>query len=92
VTHELKNIHLGNAKDILSDQFKKVQFTAYYLDGCSGSSASTIDIIQSIFIDSRFSLEPVDIKRVEIKENSFSKTNEKIENFAIGFTITNAGE
>jgi hypothetical protein len=88
----LRNIHLGSAKDVLNDQFKEVQFSAYYLDGCSGSSASTIDIIQSIFIDSRFPSEHGDTDRVEKNENNFSKTNEKIKNFAIGFTITNAGD
>jgi hypothetical protein len=85
-------MHLGNAKDVLNDQFKKVQFSAYYLDGCSGSSSNTIDIIQSIFIDSRFSLKNDNIHISEKNENECMEKFEKIENFAIGFTITNAGD
>jgi hypothetical protein len=82
-------MYLGNAKDVLNDQFKKVQFSAYYLDGCSGSSSNLIDIIQSIFTNSRLKNDDIGIDK---NENDCTEKFERIENFAIGFTITNAGD
>jgi hypothetical protein len=48
----------GQAHDSLFTVFSSIPFCAYYIDGCSGSSQSIVDILSSIFIDSRLSPPP----------------------------------
>ena len=52
--HRVRTYH-GRAHDSLFSDFVDIPFCSYYLDGCSGSSQSIVDIINSIFIDSRLS-------------------------------------
>jgi hypothetical protein len=95
----------GQAHDSLITVFSSIPFCAYYIDGCSGSSQAVVDILSSIFIDSRLSPPPPQesiSSNVSAEEDleldpessltEVSKTVMKLlPNFSIGFTLTNAG-
>lgn len=50
--HRVRTYH-GRAHDSLLSDFVDIPFCSYYLDGCSGSSQSIVDIIDSIFTEAR---------------------------------------
>ena len=48
------NTFYGKACESLNTEFSSIPFKSYYLDGCSGSSQTIIDIVKSIFTEDRF--------------------------------------
>jgi hypothetical protein len=53
-SHGVKNVFVGRAEDLLSSaDLEHVPFVAYYLDGCGGSSAPLVAMLEAIFCDAR---------------------------------------
>jgi hypothetical protein len=72
-THGVDNVFVGRAEDFLSSAtLCHVPFVAYYLDGCGGSSAPLIAMLEAIFCDERMPQLPASLPSA----------------FAIGITLT----
>jgi hypothetical protein len=58
-SHGVTNVFVGRAEDVLaSTALGHVPFVAYYLDGCGGSSAPLIAMLEAIFCDARMPRSP----------------------------------
>ena len=58
--HGVTNVFVGRAEDLLSSAaLDHVPFVAYYLDGCGGSSAPLIAMLEAIFCDARMPPAPL---------------------------------
>ena len=54
ICHGVKNVYVGRAEDVLKNKsLSHIQFAAYYLDGCGGSSAPLLSMIDAVFCETR---------------------------------------